>query len=122
MGGKRDVLDLTCLNKGRREQETHTYYRMFNDRLKPLLNAAYAAHAADTVAEGSTADHLIAFRAAWLASKLKEEPEDIQQKVSDGRRSAENKIKDQFNLTWEDEDECEDTELERRANAYHVYM
>jgi hypothetical protein len=122
VGGKREVLDLTCLNKGRREQETHTYFRMFNNRLKPELKKAYAEHIADATAKGAIPDLLIAFRPAWLATKLKDEPEDVRQTVSEGRRSAEDKAKDQFNLIWEDQDECDETELQRRARAYRTYM
>lgn len=77
----RKIKKLIPTKNSRRELAINAYWRLFNDRLTPALQAATLAYTGKKIPPG-------AFRNKWLKEQLAEEPDDVKELVEKSIWSA----------------------------------
>ena len=90
----------------RQEQTLNAYWRIYKERLQPLLNADF---------ENTKDKTRIAHRNCYLSQSFKNEPDDIRDYVMSNRLNVGERVKAQLN--WEDDDEIDEEEKSRRKYA-----
>jgi hypothetical protein len=112
-------LDLAGFHRPRSEKLTDAYARIYKTEVDAELQKAYAEHAEK---EGEDAQNMVVFRGPWLQERWEGATKEVQEKVKRERRTAEDKLNSSLSLKWDDEEDCGEEELKRRAEAYRVHV